>query len=300
MLNFLPVDVPPPKDPKPGPLRLPKPEDFPGLIPLKPPGIGHPLPPGGKVPGFLISLPKPRWWRRPGVWIAPLALVLALMAWVVSQLPRAEVFPPSDERLPTVVIDAGHGGHDTGATGNGLVEKDLALDTALRLQTQLRRRGYAVVMTRDDDRFLPLYERSQFANALPKALFISIHYNDNATTSGDGVETFFAVQKAGILSAAFGQTTAPCGEFANCVQGSLVTSLGATDRGAKPRQLAVVRYARCPAILVEGGFINNPTEARKLALPEYRDLIATAIADGVAAFQRQREQADHDARMAHR
>ncbi len=238
-------------------------------------------------PAFRLRLPKPSWWRRPGVWIAPLLFILGVLIALVTPLVHREHLPPIDDRLPTIVIDAGHGGHDSGAMGNGLVEKTLTLDTALRLEHQLRLRGYRVVLTRCDDTFLELIERSEVANALSNPLFVSIHFNDNATTSGDGVETFYAVQKAGLLPI-FSIAEEPSPLFAQCVQAAMVTGLGVTDRGTKSRQLSVVRHALCPAVLVEGGFINNPEEARKLALPEYRERIAIAVADGIGDFQKRR------------
>jgi N-acetylmuramoyl-L-alanine amidase len=134
---------------------------------------------------------------------------------------------------------------------------------------------------------LELIERSEVANALPNSLFVSIHFNDNTTASGDGVETFYAIQKAGLFSI-FSMVEEPSPLFAQCVQTALVTGLGVTDRGTKPRQLAVVRHTLGPAVLVEGGFINNPVEARKLALPEYREQIAIAVADGISDFQKRR------------
>ena len=247
---------------------------------------------GVNPPGFRLRMPKPAWWRRPAVWIAPLLFILGLLVYFIAPYVQREKFPEPDSRLPTIVIDAGHGGHDSGALGNGLVEKMLTLDTAQRLERQLRRRGYPVVMTRHDDTFLDLYERADIANALPNPFFVSIHYNDNSTTSGDGVETFYSAQKAGAPPDSLNPADppSPCSVFAQTVQSTLVTALGVTDRGAKPRQLAVVRCARCPAVLVEGGFINNPSEARKLALPEYRERIAIAIADGIVSFQKQRSQ----------
>lgn len=298
MASFPSVDDPQP-DPKSVPLPAPPPEAMPGsLFVPKLPEI-TPL----VVPGFKLRLPKPAWWKRPGVWIGPLFLVLvSLVALVVWQL-RRDRLPPVDDRLPTIVVDAGHGGHDSGALGNGLCEKILTLDTALRLERQLRLRGFPVVLTRRDDSFVELYDRSQVANALPRAIFVSVHYNDNTTSSGDGVETFYAAQKAGappvpISPVSLEAAPSPCSVLAQDVQSSLVTTLGVSDRGAKPRQLAVVRYARCPAVLVEGGFINNPAEARKLAMPEYRENIAIAIANGIAAFQQQRDGAKPDPSLA--
>ena len=206
--------------------------------------------------------------------------------------------------IPVIVVDAGHGGHDNGATKNGLVEKQLTLDTALRLEALLKKRGFQVIMTRRDDRFLELHERADVANAQRRALFVSIHFNDSTTGSGDGVETFFASDKvapssSGLFSKPPEPPPADNGAgFAQFVQQSLVKRLGVTDRGIKGRQFAVVRHTRCPAILVEGGFVNNPAEARKLANPRYRDQIAAAICDGVVAYHNKRVLESEQTRVA--
>jgi N-acetylmuramoyl-L-alanine amidase len=279
----------PKPDPKSAPLRLPPPETY-AEKPLSAKGLGLPL-----GPAFRMRLPKPAWWKRPGVWIAPLLVLLGVLVALVSPLLHRDHLPPVDARFPTIVIDAGHGGQDSGATGNGLVEKNLTLDTAIRLERQLRLRGFAVVLTRRDDTFIDLYERPEVANALPNPLFVSLHFNDNTTASGDGVETFYSAAQIGSVPVSLSPDATPApptpsAQFAQCMQASLVGLLGVTDRGAKPRQLAVVRCARCPAVLVEGGFINNPNEARLLALPEYRERIAIAVAEGVVAYQKQRTQ----------
>jgi N-acetylmuramoyl-L-alanine amidase len=210
---------------------------------------------------------------------------------------------------PTIVIDAGHGGHDKGAVRNGLFEKDLTLDTALRLEKKLRGRGFPVVMTRRDDRFVDLVDRSKVANRIPRALFVSIHFNDSASAAGDGVETFYASAKtppggqAWSFAGWFQEKPEPPPDdnglgLANAVQGAVVTGLGAFDRGVKPADYAVVRQTRCAAVLVEGGFINNPAAARAIARPEYRDRLAIAIAEGVSAYHRQHLLGARQARLA--
>lgn len=198
--------------------------------------------------------------------------------------------------VPVIVVDAGHGGHDNGATKNGLVEKHLTLDTALRLEQHLKKRGFTVIMTRKDDRFLELHDRANVANKQRRALFVSVHFNDSTTGSGDGVETFFASEKvapssAGFFSKPVEPPPADNGAgFAQFVQQSIISRLGVKDRGIKGRQFAVVRHTRCPAVLVEGGFVNNAAEARKLANPRYRDQLAAAICEGVVAYHNHRTQ----------
>lgn len=253
-------------------------------------------------------------WRSPLTWLPVIAFGMLIAGiWMLLPPTSAERERTSapDRSLPTVVIDAGHGGRDGGATNNGLREKDLTLDTALRLERHLRAQGFPVVLTRRDDRFLELFERAQIANKIPRALFVSIHFNDNTTASGDGVETFYAQQKAAFSDDGWslvglfdGAAEAPPidqgASFARSVQASMVAQLGVTDRGAKPRQLAVVRLTRCPAVLVEGGFLNNLSEAQKLAQGEYRERLAAAIADGVRSYMQERFIAENSTTVAQR
>lgn len=229
--------------------------------------------------------------------LVPFALLISVLIGLWLMIPKGEKpeTPVNMETMvPVIVVDPGHGGHDNGATRNGLVEKQLSLDTALRLERLLKKRGFTVVMTRNDDRFLELYERAQIANQFPRALFVSVHFNDSSTGTGEGVETFYATDKVtgsfgGLLS---GKVEAPPADngagFAQTVQKLVASRLGVLDRGTKAGQLAVVRHTRCPAILVEGGFVNNVLEARKLKEPAYRERLAAAICEGVVAYHNQR------------
>jgi N-acetylmuramoyl-L-alanine amidase len=129
--------------------------------------------------------------RRRGIALA----VLAGLALPAAGGRGAEA--PLIDRFDTVVIDAGHGGDDHGARGpRGLVEKDLVLDVARRLAARLRRGGLRVVMTRSDDRFVPLEERTAIANDARGDLFLSIHANAARDTDVRGIETFFLSLKA--------------------------------------------------------------------------------------------------------
>jgi N-acetylmuramoyl-L-alanine amidase len=250
---------------------------------------GPPRKPGGRRFSF-----------RTFVAFVGLMLLLTGAVMLVPRGPDAEFAEPraGSSGLPTVVVDAGHGGHDNGASRNGLFEKNLTLDTALRLERKLRKLGFPVVMTRRDDRFVELAERSEVANRIPRALFVSVHFNDNVSAVGEGVETFYASAKTPASAPAW----SPVGWFkekpepspadnglglARAVQGAIVSELGAVNRGVKPAGYAVVRLTRCPAVLVEGGFINNPARARAIARPEYRERLAGAIAEGVAAYHRE-------------
>lgn len=236
-------------------------------------------------------------------WIAVCGLgLLVLGAWMLVPGRQDEdggTFAIGSHGIPTVVIDAGHGGHDNGASRNGLLEKNLTLDTALRLEKKLRARGFPVVLTRRDDRFLELTERSDIANRIPRALFVSVHFNDNTSASGDGVETYYASEKTvpggggwSLVGWFREKPEAPPADnglgLARAVQDAVVGGLGAVDRGVKQARYVVIRQTRCPAVLVEGGFLNNPEQAREIAKPVYRERLAAAIAEGISAYQRER------------
>ena len=199
--------------------------------------------------------------------------------------------------FPTVVIDPGHGGKDDGARGNGLSEKDLSLDVALRVEKILKPFNIPTVLTRRDDTFISLEERAAIANRLDNAMFVSIHFNHAHDRISTGVETFFAKEKVlpeaswtwvGYFNKQDAATLDNGETLAGFIQTSLVMRLDAVNRGIKGRPLYVVRHTRCPAVLVEGGFINNPLEAQLISNAEYRERIARAVAEGIMSYQKTR------------
>ena len=170
----------------------------------------------------------------------------------------------------TVVLDPGHGGHDPGAVGpTGLEEKMVALEIALGAERVLRARGADLVLTRSDDRFIPLAERAAIANRLGAQCFVSIHINSAPTPTAHGTETF-----------AFRSGT-PAERLARAIQDRLVAALRLRDRGVKFANFQVLRDTRMPAALPEVAFINNPDEEAMLRDPDFRDSAATAIAQGI-------------------
>ncbi len=175
---------------------------------------------------------------------------------------------------PTIVIDAGHGGHDIGANDSLVYEKHINLDVSRRLQRTLREAGYQVVMTRDRDVFIPLSTRAEIANRYRNALFVSVHFNSSWKTKVMGIETFYQ-----------GSTSKT---FASYVQNHLIRSIGATNRGVKTANFAVLRRTRHPAVLIEGGFISNDRERSAMMDPKYRQVVADSIARGVMEFARSR------------
>jgi len=171
----------------------------------------------------------------------------------------------------TVVIDAGHGGHDSGtASRRGGREKDATLAVARRLDEKLRAVGFRTVMTRDGDYFVPLDQRASISNRQRNAIFVSIHFNDSPRRRIRGVETYYNSRYALPI--------------ADRIQQSL-TALSA-DRGVKHASYRVLRKNRYPAVLVECGFLSNPGEASRCATSAYRDALADRIADAVVMQRR--------------
>jgi N-acetylmuramoyl-L-alanine amidase len=247
-------------------------------------------------------------------WIA-LAIVFGMAASSgIAEAPASDDRSP--ERFDTVVLDAGHGGEDEGAMGvSGLVEKELVLDVGRRLAARLRERDLRVVMTRDDDRFVPLEERFAIANDARGDLFISIHANATKDAGVSGVETFFlsvdasddeahrvallenqafaasgAIPEMGdSLNAILGDLIASdylkeSNEFARLAQRHLAGDEANHSRGVKQAPFVVLQGVQMPSSLVEIGFITNPGEAKRLRIS--RDRIAAALAGAVLEFGR--------------
>ena len=218
-------------------------------------------------------------------------------------------------KVRRVVIDAGHGGHDTGAIGpSGVREKDVALAIALKLKDRLEKSGLEVLLTRDDDTFVKLEERTHFANARKGDLFISIHCNAAPSRKMRGVETYtlntssdrYAIRLAArenastergvsdlqfiLADLATKANTEESTRLADKVQKTLVKSLRAgrhktlKDLGTKEALFFVLLGAKMPAILVETAFLSNAEEEKLLGSAAYQDDTAQAIADAVQSF----------------
>lgn len=224
-------------------------------------------------------------------------LVTVLGVGILVITPDEPPLPMLEEhQKPVVVIDAGHGGVDDGAKGRGLVEKELTLDLALRLDQILRKRGFPTVLTRKEDRFVPLPVRAAVANEVKEpAIFISLHFNTGRGKGTNGIETFYASVKRpedrfnrrGWRWVGFfvSNDSFDSGEnLAADVQMGAVARTGARDRGIHPRSLHVTRETRIPAILVEGGFMTDKMESALLQTEAYRQLLAEGIADGVEVW----------------
>jgi N-acetylmuramoyl-L-alanine amidase len=175
--------------------------------------------------------------------------------------------PKGVGRFTTVVVDAGHGGIDRGAKGvdNRSVEKTYALDTAKRVEKGLKARGYRVIMTRKSDNFVPLPTRAAMANRQRNSIFVSIHYNWARRSAAYGTETFYYSQKSYPLAA------------------NIQRELGkiSSSRGVKKARFHVLRNNARPAVLVEGGFLSNPAELRRIKSSSYRQRLADAVVRGI-------------------
>jgi N-acetylmuramoyl-L-alanine amidase len=219
-------------------------------------------------------------------------------------------------KISRIVIDAGHGGYDTGTIGpTGLMEKDLCLDVALRLGKLIEQKlpGADVVYTRSDDTFIPLEERTRLANESKADLFVSIHANSSPDHAARGVETYYLNLKGSAESmevAARENATSQEGihdledlvkkiartekidesrEFAEDVQDSLSKRLQRTskpvrNRGVRKAPFVVLIGADMPSILTEISFLSNSTDEQLLKRPEHRQHIAEGVFAGVAAY----------------
>ncbi len=190
----------------------------------------------------------------------------------------------------TILIDPGHGGKDQGAAGAYSKEKDLTLQIALRLQRQLKKVGYKVYVTRASDRKLELSDRARASNSIKADLFISIHMNAAANRSVRGIETF-AITAPGAPSSgakkvaytSYPGNAAQHNSYALAwnVQSALVKYTRANDRGVKHARFVVLRETRCPAILIECGFISNRADEKLLMSPSYQEQLASCITYGI-------------------
>jgi N-acetylmuramoyl-L-alanine amidase len=167
-----------------------------------------------------------------------------------------------------VVIDAGHGGYDRGGIpGQRVAEKVMNLDVALRLRGVLQASGYRVVMTRDSDVFVPLGTRVAIANSYRDAIFVCIHFNSASRAGASGIETYFFTRESLALASA--------------IHYYVAGGAPSSNRGVRRRGYFVLRRTRIPAVLVECGFLTNPTEAQYAQSSAYRQKLAEEIARGI-------------------
>jgi N-acetylmuramoyl-L-alanine amidase len=191
---------------------------------------------------------------------------------------QPEISSPSDPENVNydklIVVDAGHGGYDSGAVGfYGTLEKDINLSIALKLSELLKNAGYKVLLTRSDDTFVPLEERSEIANNAGADMFICIHCNAADNKDGYGIETYTQLE---FYKPVF-KDQEKCIYLAALVQNELVKSLGLYNRGVKKDNLSVCRETNAPSVLIETAFIDNPDEEMLLNDQDFQSKAAEAI-----------------------
>jgi len=188
-----------------------------------------------------------------------------------------------------VMLDAGHGGTDGGASANGASEEDMNLNLANQLTAELANRGYEVLNTREGDTTVSLSDRSAEANASDADIFISLHHNA-LNGSAEGIETFYYEYTVGYEPSQNeaehndGQRIANSAYLAELIQAELIASTEAVDRGVKTDTFAVLRETDVPSVLVEFGFIDNTSEQAQLLNAEYQQIMIDAVANAVDTY----------------
>ena len=229
--------------------------------------------------------------------------------YYVSRMDLAKTIDPlmRPDRIPglravhTVVLDPGHGGHDRGAVNRYGSEKNYNLDLCRRIRPRLQEAGLRVVITRSRDQFIPLEQRPAMANKLGDGtIFVSMHFNAAATRNSlaTGFEVFSLTPRGApnshdsyLTRRSFSAERGHRNDHANHVLATAIqhAKLGRVpmfDRGVKRARFAVLRGAAVPAVLIEGGFMSNPRDARMLHSVQWRDRLAESIADGILEFVR--------------
>jgi N-acetylmuramoyl-L-alanine amidase len=223
-------------------------------------------------------------------------------------------------KVRRVIIDAGHGGHDTGAIGtDGTLEKDITLAIALKLKARLEAQGYQALLTREDDHFVALEDRARFANHNKGDLFVSVHCNAAKSHKLHGTETYtlnvssdrYAIRLAArenasserslndlqfiLADLATKANTEESTRLAKAIQPRVVDAMGTSDKearslGVKQALFYVLLGVRMPSVLVETAFLSYPQEEKALKSPDRQTAIANAIASGIERFVSEREQ----------
>ena len=253
--------------------------------------------PVAAINGINVSLSAPIARRNSEAFITPLDLKATL---------HPLLFMPSrgkTEKVKTICLDPGHGGKDPGFLQGKQLEKKCTLLFAEELKRQLVEADFKVLLTRTNDTFKELNERTEYAHKVKADLFVSLHFNSVSDSSVSGVETY-------CMTPAFASSSNAHGEGANSgsypgnhyddrnmllawnVQKRLVKDLGSDDRCVKRARFAVLRYAEMPAILIEGGFLSHPQEQKDILSAAWRTRAAEAIVAGIQSYKKLVEQGD--------
>jgi N-acetylmuramoyl-L-alanine amidase len=225
--------------------------------------------------------------------------------FLVSRIDLAKTIEPQlrpqmiqrNTKVQTIVLDAGHGGFDKGARSSFGTEKDYALDVARQLRPLLQAKGFKVIMTRENDVFLPLQLRAHIANQTRDSIFVSIHFNATSNRDATGFEIFSLTPRGApstaddalALSFVNMQAGSPVDalsfELSVAVFHSMLGHIPEFDRGIKRARFAVLRHTNMPAILVEGGFLSERNDSKSVANPAWRANLAEAISVGIENYR---------------
>jgi len=227
--------------------------------------------------------------------------------FLVSRIDLAKTIEPQlrphmiqrSGKIQTIVLDPGHGGYDKGAASTLGFEKNFALDVARQLRPLLQAKGFKVIMTRETDVFIPLEVRARIANATKDSIFVSIHFNStNTNPSATGFEIFSLTPRGApstnddslalhfVNMQAVSPMEAQSFELAALVYHSMCGHfLQEFDRGIKRARFAVLRRTNIPSILVEGGFLSETGDAKRIADPEWRKQLADSICVGLEGYR---------------
>jgi len=230
-------------------------------------------------------------------WFGFILMVASLVWWEwIPMPPRVGQVPPArpQELFSLVVLDPGHGGQDSGAMSGNILEKDLTLDVAWRVERLLQAQGLATLMTRVGDAYVSLADRAALANRARDCVFVSIHFDEGNKPVSTGVETYYAAHQTVtgtpvvswlpfLQRVSSSELPNPESQaLAGLIQDSLVVRTQSANRG-----IANVRY---PAVLVEGGFLTNKEDIAKIESQDYREQMATAIGEGILNYRERLKQ----------
>jgi N-acetylmuramoyl-L-alanine amidase len=236
-------------------------------------------------------------------WAGLLLMIASFISMLRTSTPGPVTKPKTAQPSPpgrpfaAVILDPGHGGQDSGAMCGGILEKDLTLDVARRVDRLLEAEGIGTLMTRQADIYVSPADRAKFANRVSDCIFVSIHFNEDNRPISGGVETYYAAQQiasrrsglASWLPFLWGQPSdSPNFEsqsLAGFIQEALVARTRSRDRGTKAKQFFVIANVPSPAVLVEGGFLSNKEDISKLASEDYREEIAAGVTDGILRYR---------------
>ena len=198
------------------------------------------------------------------------------------------------KRFGTVIIDPGHGGTDPGSVNRYGKEKDFNLRLAKILMKDLERKGFRVRMTRSSDVYPTLGQRVSFANRIPDAIFVSIHFNSFVNSTAKGIETYALSPRGSGTHNSRGvrknflegnRRDSENIALATAVHAAVMKKTQAEDRGIKRDRFTVLAGLSMPAVLLEGGFLSNPDEAKKIASTSYLSIISQGIANGIVTYR---------------